>query len=213
MDSPQFDPLVSALLDGDHALAVEEVRRLSAAGIPAQQVVSDGLEIAMERVDGKCTIEHFNLLEIMLVGRAVTLAAAELFPQGVPADQAKASVVLATAQGDVHDLGKNIVKMVLLGHGYRVIDLGRDCPVASMVAAAEREAVSAVLVSGLLTTIIPRVRELRPALDERGLEGVKIVAGGAALKQASAEQLNVDYVGQTAFDGVRFLDTMGVAAR
>jgi 5-methyltetrahydrofolate--homocysteine methyltransferase len=162
----------------------------------------------MEQVDAKCTVEAFNLLEIMLVGRAVTVVAGELYPRGIPADRHKATLAIASPEGDVHDLGKNIVAMVLSGKGFRVVDLGKDCPLDMLIDAAQREQVAAVLVSGLLTTVIPQVRRVRPALAERGLGDVKILAGGAALRQASAEQLDVDYVAQTAFDGAHYLETL-----
>ena len=114
-------------------------------------------------------------------------------------------------EGDVHDLGKNIVRMILIGRGYRVVDLGRNCPVDALADSARRERASAVLVSGLITTVIPRVRSVRAALHERGLYDLPVLAGGAALKQASPEQLNVDSVAQTAFDGAHYLDTLTAA--
>jgi len=204
-------PLIAALVDGNESEALAEARRLISAGTPAQRIVTDGLAPAMESVDAKCTVEAFNLLEIMLVGRAVSMVADELFPQGRAADGARATVVLATLEGDVHDLGKNIVRMILIGRGYRVVDLGRNCPVDALADSARRERASAVLVSGLITTVIPRVRSVRAALHERGLFDVPVLAGGAALKQASPEQLNVDYVAQTAFDGAHYLDTLTAA--
>jgi 5-methyltetrahydrofolate--homocysteine methyltransferase len=110
----------------------------------------------------------------------------------------------------VHDLGKNIVRMVLIGKGYRVVDLGRDCPVETLAEAAEREGARAVLVSGLISPIVPQVRRVRPALAARGLAGVAVVAGGAALKQLAPADLDVDYVAENAFDGACYLD--GLAA-
>jgi dimethylamine corrinoid protein len=204
--------LVAALVDGDEKRALAEARRLIAAGVPTRRIVADGFAPAMENVDAKCTVEAFNLLEIMLVGRAVSLVADELFPHGVAASGARATVVLATPEGDVHDLGKNIVRMILVGKGYRVVDLGRNCPVDALADAAQRERAVAVLVSGLITTVIPRVRSVKDALQQRGLGEVPVVAGGAALKQASPEQLNVDYVAQTAFDGAHYLDALTAAA-
>jgi dimethylamine corrinoid protein len=201
-------PLIAALVDGNEREALAETKRLITAGVPAQRIVTDGLAPAMESVDAKCTVEAFNLLEIMLVGRAVSLVADELFPHGHAAIGAKATVVLATPEGDVHDLGKNIVRMILVGKGYRVVDLGRNCPIDTLADAAHREGARAVLVSGLITTVIPRVRAVKGALHERGLFEVPVIAGGAALKQASSEQLNVDYVAQTAFDGARYLDEL-----
>ena len=200
--------LITTLIDGDSAAALAEVRRLRAAGASPESIVSEGLERAMEQVDAKCTVDAFNLLEIMLVGRAVTVVANELYPRGIPADRSKATLVIASPQGDVHDLGKNIVTMILTGKGYRVCDLGRNCPAQAMVEAAHKESAAAVLVSGLLTTVIPEVRRLRPALAERGLQAVKLVAGGAALRQATAAELDVDFVARTAFDGAAWLESL-----
>jgi len=198
--------LVKAMLDGDQALAVDEARKLSNAGLKHEQIISDGVEAAMNQLDTKCTLEQFNLLEIMLVGRAVMEVMKELYPSGVPLPQTKGTVVIGTPKGDIHDLGKNILRMVLAGKGYRVVDCGRDCPVETLIDTAEQEGAQAIGVSGLLTTVIPQVRQVKELAAKRGLEHIKILAGGAALKQASPESLNVDFVAETAFDGVRYLD-------
>ena len=142
----------------------------------------------------------------MLVGRAVSVVVQDLYPEGMPPTQGRATFIIATLEGDVHDLGKNIVKMVLIGKGFRVLDLGRDCPVETLAEAAERERADAVLVSGLISTIVPQVRRVRAALQARGLGEVPLVAGGAALKQLGPADLNVDYVAENAFDGARYLE-------
>jgi 5-methyltetrahydrofolate--homocysteine methyltransferase len=209
--SVDFSLLIASLLAGDHVAALAETRRLRAAGIAAEQIVTAGLETAMGRLDDKCTVEQFNLLEIMLVGRAVSVVVHELYPEGMLPGKGRATFVIATLEGDVHDLGKNIVRMVLIGKGYRVIDLGRDCPVETLAAAAEREHARAVLVSGLISPIVPQVRRVREALHNRGLDQVPVVAGGAALKQLTPADLNVDYVAETAFDGARYLENLVTA--
>ncbi|HQZ02124.1 MAG TPA: cobalamin-dependent protein [Thauera sp.] len=208
MSNPEVSKLIDVLLAGDHAEALAEARRLRGVGMAPERIVTEGLEAAMQLLDDKCTVESFNLLEIMLVGRAVSAVVMELYPEGVPPESGRQTFVIATLEGDVHDLGKNIAKMVLIGKGYRVVDLGKDCPVETLVNAAQREQAYAVLVSGLITPVIPQVRKLRPALDSRGLDGIRVVAGGAALKQSSADSLNVDYVAETAFDGARYLDSL-----
>lgn len=203
-----MDTLVETLLTGDHAGALAEARRLRGLGVTAECIVTEGMETAMRRLDDKCTVESFNLLEIMLVGRAVAAVANELYPEGVPPEQGRATFVIATLEGDVHDLGKNITRMVLIGKGYRVVDLGKDCPLETLVNAAQRERADAVLVSGLITPVIVQVRKVRSALAGQGLGDIKVVAGGAALKQLSPAALNVDYVAETAFDGARYLDRL-----
>ena len=201
-----FQPLVDALLVGDHKLLAAVAQRLIEQGCSREQVVTDGLEHAMGLLDDKCTVESFNLLEIMLVGRAVSAVVRVLYPDGYAPTEGRATFVIATLEGDVHDLGKNIVRMVLAGKGFRVVDLGRDCPVDDLVGAAQREGAAAVLVSGLISPVVSQVRKLRPALRACGLAHVPVVAGGAALKQLRPEALDVDYVAENAFDGAHNLE-------
>jgi len=205
MDNSGMRSLVDALLDGDRARAVTEARSLRNEGVEVERIVVEGLGSAMEQLDGKCTIEEFNLLEIMLVGRAVMSVVKELFPREVPGEPPRITVVVASLEGDVHDLGKNIVKMVLSGKGYRVIDCGKDCPLGTLIDAAERHGAAAIGISGLITTVISQVKKAKELLEQRGLGHIKVLAGGAALKQATAESLKVDFVAETAFDGVRYL--------
>jgi methylmalonyl-CoA mutase cobalamin-binding domain/chain len=200
-------PLVEALLKGDQAEAVSEVRTLREAGVETERIVVEGIEKAMEQMDGKCTIDQFNLLEIMLVGRAVMSVMKELFPRGTVERPTRGTVVIASLEGDVHDLGKNIVKMVLTGKGYKVIDCGKDCPLGKLIDVAEQQHADAIGISGLITTVIPRVKKARDLLEQRGLGHIKILAGGAALKQATAESLEVDFVAETAFDLPRYLES------
>ncbi len=205
-NDPTFRRLIGALLDGDYTAAVAAVRELGVTGISPEMVVTGGIEKAMSRLDEKCTVEHFNLLEIMLAGRAVGAVIKELYPDGMPAGAGKHTFLIATLEGDVHELGKNIVKNVLSAKGYRVIDCGKNCSLDRLVHTAARAGVQAVLVSGLITSVIPQVRQVRALLAVNGLAGVKVVAGGAVLKQASAAELQVDYVAQSAFDGAHYLD-------
>ena len=204
----QMTPLIDSLLDGDAAGAAEQAEKLRKEGITEDEIILEGIEKAMIQLDAKCTVEQFNLLEIMLCGRAAMTVIKELYPSGSPPSHTQATVVLASLKGDIHDLGKNIVKMILTAMGYRVIDCGKDCAAEKVIETAEKEAAAAVGISGLITTIIPQITQLRNMLSERDLRPVKILAGGAALKQASAENLGVDFVAENAFDGLHFLDTL-----
>ncbi len=206
MSNPAMDLLVKVLLDGDQAQAIAEAEKLRDAGVGYERIITEGVEAAMTQLDAKCTVEQFNLLEIMLVGRAVTGVMKNLYPPDAPPPQTKGTVVIASLEGDIHDLGKNIVKMVLTAQRYWVVDCGKDCPVEKLIDTAEQEAALAVGVSGLITTVISQVRQVKDRMTERGLGHIKVMAGGAALKQATAESLNVDFVAETAFDGVRYLD-------
>lgn len=207
----KMEQLVRLLLDGDRGGAITKALELLSAGTDRQRVITEGVEAAMARLDAKCTVQQFNLLEIMLCGRAATAVLREVFPPTEAPPQTKGTVVLAAPEGDIHDLGKNIVRMVLSVSGYRVVDCGTDCPVGEIATTAQNESAMAVGVSGLISTIIPRVRTVRQTLRDRGLGHVRVLAGGAALKQTTAEQLHVDFVAQTAFDGLHFLNSLAGA--
>src|SRR5208337_1950089 len=205
MNNQSLDQLVEALLEGDQARAVAEVTILRNAGIDNEVFINEGVEKAMGLLDTKCTLEQFNLLEIMLVGRAVMGVIKALYPD-LPPLATRGTVVIASLEGDVHDLGKNIVKTIMSAKGYRVVDCGKDCPVEKLVDAAAREGAAIIVISGLITSIIPLVRQVTPLARKRGLTKVKVLAGGAALKQATADILNVDYVADSVFDVIRYLE-------
>jgi dimethylamine corrinoid protein len=205
MSDPTMKNLIAAILEGDSAGSVSQVESLCRYGVSSEQIIIHGIEAAMSALDAKCTLEQFNLLEIMLAGRAVTEVMKFLHPAGTSAGT-KGTVVIATLEGDIHDLGKSILKMVLIGKGYHVVDCGRDCPLQKLIEAAEKENPLAVGISGLITPVIPLVRQVKDLLFLRGLDQLKVIIGGAALKQSSPGKLNVDFVAETAFDGLRYLE-------
>lgn len=203
-----FDVLVAALVDGDRERCLVLVKEMIAQGGQPAEIVRGGIEMAMAALDRKCTAEQFNLLEIMLAGRAVMAVTHLLFPAGGDMPNPHASVVIAVLEGDIHDIGKAILKTVLAGAHFRVIDCGKDVSVAALVKAVAESGAVAVCVSGLISSVIPLVREVKPALRTAGLKHVRVLAGGAALRQCSADALGVDFVGQTAFDAIHYMGTL-----
>lgn len=201
-----MDNFIAAILEGDSAEAVAQAEQLRNRGVGPKRLVVYGVETAMSALDAKCTLEQFNLLEIMLAGRAVTEVMKSLYPAGTTPASTKGTVVIATLEGDVHDLGKNILKMVLIGKGYHVVDCGKDCSLQMLMDVTEKERPLAIGVSGLITPIIPLVRQVKDELLLRKLDSVKVIAGGAALKQSSSDKLNVDFVAESAFDILHYLD-------
>lgn len=201
-----MEKLIRSILDGNRDQAVASANLLVHQGVEHGRIITDGVEAAMKQLDLKCTAEQFNLLEIMLCGRAVMGVMDELYPRGSPPHQTKGTVVLCSIEGDVHDLGKNIVKIILTATGYRVVDCGKNCPLELLVETAKKEDAFAVGISGLITIVISKVRETKKCLQEAGMPDVKVLAGGAALKQASSADLAVDYVAESAFDGLHYLE-------
>ncbi len=208
-----MNDLISAILEGNCPESVSQARRLLGAGGSPEEIVVQGVEAAMSSLDAKCTLEQFNLLEIMLAGRAVTEIMKALYPDGAARTASKGTVVIASLEGDVHDLGKGILKTVLTGKGYRVVDCGKDCSLERLVLAAERERPLAVAISGLITPVIPQVKQVKGLLALRGLGGTAVLAGGAALKQSSSAKLNVDFVAESAFDVLPYLDKIAGGKR
>jgi methanogenic corrinoid protein MtbC1 len=208
-----MDNLIAMVLEGDCAGSVSQAKALLEDGVSPKRIVTGGIEAAMSRLNAKCTLEQFNLLEIMLAGRAVMEIMKFLNPSGPAMTGGKGTIVIATLEGDIHDLGKNVLKTVLLGRGYDVVDCGRDCPLQKLIETAVKERPVAVAISGLITPIIPLVRQVKDLLFIRGLSGVKVIAGGAALKQSSSERLNVDFLAESAFDVLPYLDGLAGEAK
>ncbi len=206
MGGSEEKKLIAAILDGNCAESVSQAEHLCECGMSPEHIVLHGIEAAMSELDGKCTLEDFNLLEIMLAGRAVMEVMKALYPSGTTMSSTKGTVVIAALEGDVHDLGKNVLRIVLIGSGYRVVDCGKDCPLERLLDTAERENPVAIGISGLITPVIPQVRQIKELLILQGLERIKVIAGGAALKQSSPEKLNVDFVAESAFDASHYLD-------
>ena len=206
--SSTMEQLIAALLDGDRKLSLEAAKELAAAGVTTKTIVQDGVQVAMRSLNDKCTVEDFNLLEVRLAGRAGTTVMKHFFPANEPAAQGLGTVVVATLEGDVHDLGKNILRMVLTGSGFRVVDCGKNCSVDRLIDTVVEHEPDFVGISGLITSVSPLVKTVKTRLEKHGLGHIKVLAGGAALKQASPELLNVDFVAETAFDGADYVTSV-----
>lgn len=202
-----LNPLIDSLLDGNSVKAQELTRSLLSVGVSGERIIREGIQVAMDDLDHKCTLEQFNLLEIMLSGRAVMGVVREIYPDETSPPDHRGTIVLASLEGDIHDLGKHIVKMALIGNRYRVVDCGKDIPLQILIQTIVQEQADAVCISGLITSIIPQVQQIRKLLSDQGMNQVLIIAGGAALKQTDAEYLNVDFVCQTAFDATTFISS------
>ncbi len=208
MNKQDFEQLILSLKDGNYKKSVEEAQKLIEKNYTKEDVVIHGIHPAMEMLDSKCTSEQFNLLELMLAGRAVSSVINLLFADMQVSVTTKPTVVLATLEGDIHDLGKNIVKIILIGKGYKVVDCGKDVSVEKIVTSLKESKAKSLCISGLITSIIPEVKNVKKMLIKNDLSEVVVLAGGAALKQSNKKELNVDYIGQTAFDAAHFLDSI-----
>jgi 5-methyltetrahydrofolate--homocysteine methyltransferase len=123
---------------------------------------------------------------------------------------AKDRVILATVEGDIHDIGKNIVKLLLENYGYEVIDLGKDVSPEAIAAAAKKTGAPLVGLSALMTTTVPAMRETIRLLRETA-PGCKVMVGGAVLPEDYAKEIGADFYGRDAMATVRIAESLTTA--
>ncbi len=176
------------------------------AGVPADDILAECNQ-GMIELGNRFGREECFLPELMFGGMMMKTIMAELQPH-LSAETAlgkAGTAVMGSVQHDVHDIGKDIVVMMLSGSGFEVVDLGVDVPPAKFVDAIRDHQPQVVGMSVLLTTCYTSVTETVDAIRTAGLrEGVKLIVGGAAASDLLAEKTGCDFYGKTAVDGVQF---------
>jgi 5-methyltetrahydrofolate--homocysteine methyltransferase len=183
-------------------------------GLGAAEVLQKGLIAGMNVVGEEFRLRRIFLPDVLLAARAMYAGLEVLRPhlakEGVPM---RGKVVIGTIKGDLHDIGKNLVGIMLKGSGFEVIDLGSDVEPKVFVDAAVREGAPLIGMSALLTTTMTRMREVVALVESRGLRGkIKTIVGGAPLSPDFAREIGADgYAsdGATAVERVKTL--LGVA--
>ena len=163
-------------------------------GISAQEILEKGLIAGMNVVGEKFRNNEIFVPEVLVAARALNMGSALLKPL-LAADGVKASgrVCIGTVQGDLHDIGKNLVKMMMEGKGLEVIDLGTDVAPETFVKTAIEQDCQIICCSALLTTTMPAMAEVVKAAEAAGIrEKVKIMIGGAPVTDAFCQQIGAD---------------------
>jgi 5-methyltetrahydrofolate--homocysteine methyltransferase len=201
----EIDAIKDWVIRGKRKEAVEETRKALAAGVDPGAIMKDGLIAAMSVVGQKFSSGEYFLPHMMIAARAMTEVVDVIKPLLVgEAAEKKGKAVLGTVAGDFHDIGKNIVKMMMEGAGYEVVDLGVDVPPDRFVDAVRSEAPDFVLMSALITLTMESTRRTIEALKAAGLrDGVRIGVGGAPLTQKFADEIGADFYGADAYDCVQ----------
>ena len=163
-------------------------------GIPAQDILQDGLLAGMDVVGRRFKANEIFVPEVLVAARAMNVGAELLKPDLSEAGvEPKGKVILGTVKGDLHDIGKNLVRMMLEGKGLTVIDLGVDVPPEKFVEAAIENDCSIICCSALLTTTMPVMGEVVEKAVEAGVrDKVKIMIGGAPVTEAFGQSINAD---------------------
>ena len=189
-----LDDLRKCVIEGDMNQTQELVKKALAENVPAEQILKEGLISAMAEVGRLFESSEFFMPEMLIAARAMKGGLTLLRPHLIAANvKAVGKVVIGTAQGDVHDIGKNLVGMMLEGAGFEVIDLGVDVPTEKYIQAVREHHTDFIACSALLTTTMLRMKELITALDEAGLRGqLKVMVGGAPITESYAREIGAD---------------------
>lgn len=182
------------LQKGKAKIVKELVGQAVEQGIPAKEVLEKGLLAGMDVVGEKFKNNEVFVPEVLVAARAMNMGASVLKPLLADGEQTSAGkVCIGTVKGDMHDIGKNLVKMMMEGKGLEVVDLGTDVSPETYVETAVNQNCQIICCSALLTTTMPVMGEVVKAAEKAGIrDKVKIMIGGAPVTEAFCEQIGAD---------------------
>ena len=196
--------LFDAIVDGDMNIAIAEVQNLLDQGVSPQSVMEEHLIPAMGDVGEKFECNEYFVPELLIAGRAMQESMKILNPLLKQSGVEKVGrVVIGTVQGDLHDIGKNLVASMLEGGGFEVVDLGVDVSPEKFVEAAKEKPGTIVALSALLTTTMPQMKKVIDALKEAGIADTsKVMIGGAPVTSDFAKEIGADGYSENASTAV-----------
>ena len=173
--------------------------------IPPKEILDNGLIAGMNIIGEQFRKHEIFLPEVLMAARAMYAGMDQLKPllitDGIPSI---GKVIIGTVHGDLHDIGKNLVGIMLKGAGFDVIDLGKDVPAEKFVDTAQKEQVNIIGMSALLTTTTPVMNQVTDLLHEKGLNGkIKTIVGGAPLSEEFAREIGAEAYG---FDAAKAVE-------
>ena len=189
-----LETIYEAVLRGDAPTTTTEVNAALQDGVPAEEILHHACIPAMSEIGRLFEIGEKFVPEMLIAARAMQAAVNILKPRLVEADiKVMGKVVIGTVAGDLHDIGKNLVAMMLEGAGFEVIDLGTDVAPQKFVAAVQESEPDIIGMSALLTTTMVSIGSTVDALTEAGLrDRVKVLIGGAPITQDFADKAGAD---------------------
>ena len=192
--------LIDAVIEGDAPKAEALVNEALSEGLEPATIVNDGLIAAMGTIGERFGRGEIYVPEMLYSARAMQTGLTILEPLlAAGGGVVRKAVVIGTVKGDVHDIGKNIVGIMLKGAGFTVYDLGVDVPAERFVSAVREHQPDLVGLSALLTTTMPAMRSVIEALELEGLrDSVKVIVGGAPVTEEFAEMIGADGYGTDA---------------
>lgn len=205
-----INDIFQAVLEGDAKGAQAGVQVALSAGVPAETILKDGLIAAMGEVGRLFEENEYFVPEMLVAARAMQGGLALLKPHlAAGGVVSMGRVIVGTVKGDLHDIGKNLVAMMLEGAGFEVVDLGSDVTAEKFVKAVQEHNPQVVGMSALLTTTMPSMSATIKALQEAGLrETVKVMIGGAPVTDAFAKSIGADGYSPDASSAVRLAKSL-----
>jgi len=196
-----------SLQRGEHEQVAELTKQAIDAGLSAPQILNDGLMTGMDVVGQRFGAHEIFLPELLIAARAMNAGIDLLKPMFLGGEMpTQGKVVIGTVKGDLHDIGKNLVGIMLKGAGYEVVDVGCDVTADVFVDAAEKEGASVVGLSALLTTTMTGMKDVVELVKTRGLQDrVKVIVGGAPLSKEFADEIGADAYGYDAGNAVEIV--------
>jgi 5-methyltetrahydrofolate--homocysteine methyltransferase len=184
--------LAEAVIRGDQATAVSVTKAALADQMAPKQVLDEGLIAGMDVVGARFKNNEIYIPEVLIAARAMKMAMEVLEPELVKAGvQPIGKFLVGTVQGDLHDIGKNLVAMMMKGAGFEVIDLGVDVSPDKFAAEAKAKGVHLIGMSALLTTTMPGMEKTIKALQQAGVTA-KVMVGGAPVTQSFADKIGAN---------------------
>lgn len=201
-----LEKLKQSITEMDSDLAVEAANTALEAGIDPLECISQGLSVGMKEMSDLFDEGEAFVPELLMASEAFETAVKILTSKMSSEEKSNASngtVVIHTVQGDIHDIGKNIVKTMFIANNFNVFDLGRDVPVETVVEKAKEYKADFILGSALMTTTMPAQRDIINLLKEEGIRDDFIVMyGGAPVSQGWCDSIGADGYTDTATEAV-----------
>ncbi len=204
--------LISAILDGDENKTKLLVMEAVNQGEKAGEIMKNGMIAAMDIVGEKMEAEELFIPEVLMSARAMNAGVELLKPYLAASGEPSTSLgvaVIGSVQGDLHDIGKNLVRMLMEGAGFDVIDLGTNVETARFLSAVKENKATILGMSALLTTTMPVMKDVIDLLVQNNLrDQVKVLVGGAPVSEEYARNIGADGYGADAGSAVRLAKSL-----
>ena len=201
--------IYKAVLNGSMKSILDEVKAGLAQGMEPGMIVSDELIPAINEVGDLFEQQKYFLPQLIASAETMKKAIEYLEPMLSSGDETgpKVTIVIATVEGDIHDIGKNLVALMLKNYGFRVVDLGKDVPKEDIVQVAIDEKADIIALSALMTTTMMRMKDVVELVKEKQLK-TKVIIGGAVITQSYADEIGADGYSKDAADAVRLVQRL-----